>query len=288
MEQGINSASRTTEQAGDLGDGIALQPQFHHLPLPFGQVGEGILKDFRSFSRRILFGAQKFQRQFVKVFQPRFQRNCFLTAKVLLPFEAKVNDDAVHPTPEASGRLPVVSGSDDSQESLLGNILSVLLVSQDLIRQTLNPIVVAPVKGIKGEVIAVGEGCHEKCVWVAAKAFAVFAQTKPLAQIRHPLRAALTASFCPKLVASLAATFATSQKGKHAASNHFPFAAKLSTFCGCFFLLAFFLLCCYFPVPFGGWSCGLLSGSGSSLSPCGGCSPFLLLFRLPLFIGHLH
>jgi hypothetical protein len=32
----------------------------------------------------------------------------------------------------------------------------------------------------------------------------------------------------------------------------------------------------------------LLSGSGSSLSPCGGCSPFLLLFRLPFFIGHLH
>jgi hypothetical protein len=288
MEQGINSASRTTEQAGDLGDGIALQPQFHRLPLPFGQVGEGILKDFRSFSRRILFGAQKFQRQFVKVFQPRFQRNCFLTAKVLLPFEAKVNDDAVHPTPEASSCLPVVSGSDDSQESLLGNILSVLLVSQDLIRQMLNPIVVAPVKGIKGEVIAIGEGCHEKCVWVAAKAFTVFAQTKPLTQIRHSLRASLTASLCPKLVASLAATFAASQKGKHAASNPFPFAAKLSTFCGCFFLLAFLLLCCYFPVPFGGWSCGLLSGSGGSLSPCGGCSPFLLLFRLPLFIGHLH
>ena len=197
MEQGVNGASRTTEQAGDLGDGIALQPQFHHLPLPFGQVGEGILKDFRSFSRRILFGAQKFQRQFVKVFQPRFQRNCFLTAKVLLPFEAKVNDDAVHPTPEASSCLPVVSGSDDSQESLLGNILSVLLVSQDLICQTLNPIVVALVKGIKGEVIAVGEGCHEKGVWVAAKAFTVFAQTKPLTQIRHPLRAAWV---CSKMV----------------------------------------------------------------------------------------
>jgi len=288
MEQGVNGASRATEQAGDLGNGIALQPQFHRLPLPFGQVGEGILKDFRSFSRRILFGAQKFQWQFIKVFQQLFQRNCFLVAKALSSFEAKVNDDTVHPTPEASSCLPVVAGSDDSQESLLGNILSVLLVSQDLIRQTLNPIVVAPVKGIKGEVIAIGEGCHEKCVWVTAKAFAVFAQTKPLTQIRHPLRAALTASFCPKLVASFSATFAASQKGKHAASNPFPFAAKLSTFCGCFFLLAFFLLCCYFPVPFGGWSCGLLSGSGSSLSPCGGCSPFLLLFRLPLFIGHLH
>ena len=35
MEQGVNGASRTTDQAGDLRDGIALQPEFHHLPLPF-------------------------------------------------------------------------------------------------------------------------------------------------------------------------------------------------------------------------------------------------------------
>jgi len=125
MEEGINGLARTTQSLGNFNDGDALQPPIYCLSLSAWQLLDSVFKVgnlFRALSR--------YWQIFLAFLHQRLQRLYGFQATALL--SAQIDDNAMHPSSEASRRLPTGSGGDNPKESILSDVLRLLPIADDL------------------------------------------------------------------------------------------------------------------------------------------------------------